>query len=176
MSKTKQDPWLQRALEDNRFAKQLAGAFRPRTERPNWDEYALILAFAATFRSEDPFHKVGACALRHDNSIAGLGYNGALPGEEMDWSDRDARREHVIHAELNCLAYCRPGECRLLACTISPCNECLKQIARYGIKRVIYAQEYEKDKAAVRNAKLRGIEMIQIDFSPAAQLPGPSGS
>jgi len=55
------------------------------------------LAFVASERSEDPYLKVGACALRADNSIAGIGYNGAPSGVEIDWSDRDDRRQRVVH-------------------------------------------------------------------------------
>ena len=63
-------------------------------ERLDWQEYALELARVASLRSEDPFMKVGACVLRHDNSVAGLGYNGAPPGIEINWENRDERRNH----------------------------------------------------------------------------------
>ena len=46
-------------------------------KRPCWEEYALELAKVAAKRSEDPYLKVGASVLRYDNSVAGLGYNGA---------------------------------------------------------------------------------------------------
>ena len=49
-------------------------------KRLDWEEYALELARVASLRSEDPFMKVGACVLRNDNSVAGVGYNGAPPG------------------------------------------------------------------------------------------------
>ena len=82
--------------------------------------------------------KVGACILRHDNSVASLGYNGAPKGVEINWEDRDDRRQRVIHAEPNALRYISPNEAYLLACTLLPCNECLRNIASYGIKKVIY--------------------------------------
>ena len=44
--------------------------------RPSWGEYALSLAQTAATRSEDPYYKVGACALSADNKVLGLGYNG----------------------------------------------------------------------------------------------------
>ena len=46
------------------------------------EEYALELAKAASLRSEDPFVKVGACALNHENMVVGVGYNG-LPSEPV---------------------------------------------------------------------------------------------
>ena len=54
-------------------------------KRPSWEEYALELAKVASKRSEDPYLKVGASVLRYDNSVAGLGYNGAPPNIEIDW-------------------------------------------------------------------------------------------
>lgn len=131
-------------------------------KRPSWEHYALALAQAATVRSEDPYIKVGACALRHDKSVAGVGYNGAPPDIEIDWSDRDQRRKLVIHAEVNCLAYCSPGECSLIACTLLPCADCIKFIARYKIKKVFFREIYEKDRSALEVAPLFGIELIQL--------------
>ena len=114
-------------------------------KRPNWDEYALILAHAASQRSEDPWRQVGAAALRFDNSTAATGYNGLPPGVTIDWSDREARQKYIIHSERNCLNYVKPGECRLLACTHMPCAECLLEIALKRIPRVVYAEEYKRN-------------------------------
>ena len=62
-----------------------------KNNRISWEEYALELAKVSSRRSEDPYVQVGACILRLDNSVAGLGYNGAPNGIEIDWSDRDER-------------------------------------------------------------------------------------
>jgi deoxycytidylate deaminase len=65
-------------------------------ERQSWDEYALRLAWQASdSRSQDPYVQVGACALRHDMSVAGVGYNGLPPDIDIDWSDRDERRLQI---------------------------------------------------------------------------------
>ena len=129
--------------------------------RINWREYALELARVASARSEDPYVKVGACALRHDHSVAGLGYNGAPPGIDIDWSDRNERRKRVIHAEVNALRYVTPGECLFLACTLLPCNDCLKTISSYGIKEVIFKEIYELDDSSLELAKEFDIELSQ---------------
>jgi dCMP deaminase len=131
------------------------------TERLSWEEYALELASVAALRSEDPYLKVGACILRHENSVASLGYNGAPAGIEIDWEDRDERRKRVVHAEVNALRYVRPNECYLLACTHLPCNDCLKMIASYGIHRVIYREDYERDNSSINLSKEFNIELIQ---------------
>jgi len=130
--------------------------------RLDWEEYALELARVASLRSEDPFMKVGACVLRHDNSVAGLGYNGAPPGIEINWENRDQRRKRVVHAEVNALRYVKPGECKLLACNLLPCNECLKMIASYGTKKVVFSNIYYLDKSSLDLAKEFKIELIQL--------------
>ena len=131
-------------------------------KRLDWEEYALELARVASLRSEDPFMKVGACVLRNDNSVAGVGYIGAPPGIEINWENRDERRRRVVHAEVNALRYVKPGECKVLACNLLPCNECLKMIASYGIKKVIFSNIYDLDKSSLDLAKEFKIELIQL--------------
>lgn len=129
--------------------------------RLNWGEYALKLAEVAAERSEDPYLRVGACLLRHDNSVASLGYNGAPPNINIDWTDRDERRKRVVHAEVNALRYIKPGECRLLACTHLPCNDCLKMIASYGVKDILYKEVYQNDISTLEMAKEFHINLIK---------------
>ncbi len=116
--------------------------------RLGWEEYAIALAQSASLRSEDPYVQVGAVVLRSDWSVAGVGYNGAPAGIEIDWSDRDKRRARVLHAEANVLKFVRPGEVELLACTHLPCKECLKVIAQKKIKEVYFSEflyNYDSD-------------------------------
>ena len=129
-------------------------------ERLTWKAYALKLAIVASERSEDPFMKVGACLLRHDNSVAGLGYNGAPSGVKLDWQKRDHRRVRVVHAEVNALRYTQPGECYLLACTHIPCNDCIKTIAAYGIKEVVFNDIYVRDMSSLDIAKEFDIKLF----------------
>ena len=128
----------------------------------NWNEYALELAKVAARKSKDPWKKVGACLLRHDNTVAGLGYNGFPAGMVEDWQDRDKRRLFVIHAEQNALRHVRPGECRLIAVTLLPCNDCLKSIASYGIKAVVYGETYERDESTLALAYVFGLDLVKI--------------
>lgn len=111
--------------------------------RLTWDQYALNLAHAAASRSEDPYHQVGVALMRADHTIAAVGYNGAAPGVDIDWSDRDSRRVHVIHAEANALRYVRPGEVHTLASTMMPCHQCVLLMSSYGITRVVYSGELD---------------------------------
>lgn len=113
--------------------------------RMSWEKYGLEIAEAASRRSEDPYFKVGACVLRSDHSIISIGYNGAAPGVNISWADRDARRGFVIHAEVNALRYCTPDQTvgGSMFVTHHPCAECIKVIASYGIKSVTYSNDID---------------------------------
>ena len=130
----------------------------------SWEEYAIALAGVAALKSKDPYVKVGCCLLRHDNTIASLGYNGFPSGVEEDWTDRDERRKYVNHSEQNALRFVKPNECYLAAVTLLPCNDCLKSLASYGIKKVIYREVYDKDDSSLTLANKFGIELEQLDY------------
>jgi deoxycytidylate deaminase len=133
-------------------------------KRLSWEETAVRLAFnIADYRSQDPFVQVGAVIIKNDNSIL-LGYNGAPKGVEIDWSDRDGRRDDVIHAEENALGNVAYGEVKLLAVTGMPCKTCLKTIANKGVKRVYYGCELQgyDNESTKQRAKRYGIELIHF--------------
>jgi dCMP deaminase len=113
--------------------------------RISWENYALELAKTASMRSEDPYKKVGACALSFDNRVLGVAYNGLKSGKNPDvsfWKDRDARRPYMIHAETNVLSLFSRNECRLLAVTMMPCSCCARMICAWNIPEVVYFEEY----------------------------------
>ena len=131
----------------------------------NWNEYALDIACAVAGKSKDPWRKVGACLIRNDNSIASVGYNGFPSGMQEDWTDRDKRRKFVVHAEQNALRYIKPNECRLIAVTLLPCNDCLKVISSYGIKEIVYRDTYLHDESTLELAQDFGITLTQLTSS-----------
>jgi dCMP deaminase len=133
-------------------------------ERIDWDEYGMLLAHAAAQRSPDPYIIVGAAAFRRDRSTAGTGYNGAISGQELNWSDRDARRPFVVHAEANCLKFSAQTECHYLYVTLLPCKECLLRAAAYGVKEIIYDQIYDKDTSSLEKAAEYGINIRQYSL------------
>lgn len=153
-------------LEEGRRADAAVPDVRGLKVRPTVEEYALALAKTAATRSEDQHNKVGCALIRHDKTVAALGYNGAPSGITLDWSDRAARRVFVVHAEQNALRYVRPGEIMLLATTLMPCVACVPTIASYGIKRVIYAETLDPQVydtvQTVLTATLFGISMEQM--------------
>ena len=133
--------------------------------RLDWAEYALLLAEAASLRSEVPDRQVGACALDSDNRVLGVGYNGLAPGKIVStdfWKDRDARRMYIIHAEANCLSLFKRGECEMQAVTLLPCSNCATSIAGYEIKSVVYREVYERDDKALDIFDFYGVECRKI--------------
>jgi len=139
--------------------------------RPTWDEYLLTLAQAAASRSEDPWVQVGAVVARKNYSVVGSGYNGAPSGCEIDWADREARRKFVVHAEVNALAYARPGEVEILASTLLPCPACMTLLASYGIRKVIFSDIYERTKQeSMEIASSFGVEMRQMTAPAPRQI------
>jgi dCMP deaminase len=127
----------------------------------SWEKHALLLAWAATRRSEDPYMKVGACALGHNNEVLGVAYNGLVSGKEVDkefWKDRDKRRPFMIHAEANLLARISHGQARTIAITLQPCTHCAQAIAAYGIKKVVYSMKYDFDKGGLNVLDFYNIE------------------
>ena len=138
----------------------------PKSPKSTWGEYALEIARVASLRSEDPHRKVGACALDHQNMVAGVGYNGLASGKDVPidfWLDRDARRRYMIHAEANCLSLCRKGNVGLLAVTLLPCSYCATMIAAYRIPCVVYGEVYKRDIKALDIFKFYDISLIKIE-------------
>lgn len=135
--------------------------------RVSWEEYALHLAGCAALRSEDPYYKVGACALSKDNRVLGVSYNGLQSGKTVHakfWNNRDARRPFMIHAETNLLSLFKRNECRLLACTLLPCENCARMVAAWNIPLVVYAEDYKlagetKEIFKFYNIKIRKIKL-----------------
>jgi dCMP deaminase len=126
----------------------------------------MSIAEVVAKKSKDPWRQVGAVILREDNSIASVGYNGFPQGIEEDWSDREERRKYVIHAEQNALRYTQPGEGKTLCSTLLPCSDCLKTIAAYKIKRVLYKEIYKSDPIALEIAEKMGVTVVHFEREP----------
>ena len=144
-------------------------------ERPSWEEYALELAKAASLRSEDPFVKVGACALNHENMVVGVGYNGLPSGVDLKWENfsRDERRPLMVHAEVNCLSLCKKNQVKILAVTLAPCSYCANMISAYGVKKVVYQDDYEQNDLDL----IKGIfEFNNIEFIQKKEKPNDQAS
>tara|TARA_Y100001938_G_C7830571_1_gene301135 strand:- start:139 stop:567 length:429 start_codon:yes stop_codon:yes gene_type:complete len=135
--------------------------------RLSWENYALKLAKTASERSEDPYVKVGACALGWSHEVLGLGYNGLMSGKDVEpsfWEDRDSRRPYMIHAEVNCLAGVERNKCKVLAVTLLPCAYCATLIAAHEIRHVVYGDTYDRDTKALEIFDFYGIKLLKLDL------------
>jgi len=133
--------------------------------RISWEEHALLLAWAATLRSEDPYMKVGASALGFHNEVLGVAYNGLAPGKIVSdnfWVDRNKRRPYMVHAEANLLARIKTNEAKIMAVTLQPCSCCAQSIVAHGIKKVVYTEKYDFDKGGIDILKFYEVDTICI--------------
>jgi dCMP deaminase len=130
-------------------------------ERLSIPRYAMALAHVASLRSEDPYRKVGAAALDHDNRVIGTAYNGLAPGFNPPfgfWDDREARQKFMLHAEVNLCSLFRRGEAKLIATTTMPCTACMQTLCAYGIREIYYRDIYHASDAP-EIAKLYGVKL-----------------
>jgi dCMP deaminase len=137
--------------------------------RCSWEKYALQLAYCASIRSEDPFKQVGACALSYDNRVLGVSYNGLKSKTNVKkefWLDRDKRRPYMIHAEANLLSLFKRDECKIIAITLKPCEDCARLICAWNIPIVIYSEEYNQKIAKETDNifKFYGVKTKQISL------------
>lgn len=134
--------------------------------RISFIEAAIQTAKIWSIRSEDLHKKVGACILNKEGRVLSVGYNGLTSKLEVEnsfWENRDYRRDYVIHAEVNALALIKKqDDPYVIATTLLPCSHCATNIACYGIKTVVYNEEYEKDQKAKDIFKFYNIELIKI--------------
>jgi dCMP deaminase len=139
-----------------------------RVSRLSIPEYAMALAHVASMRSEDPYRKVGAAALDFDNRVIGTAYNGLAPGFNAPagfWDDREARQKFMLHAEVNLCSLFRRGEAKIVATTTMPCTACMQTLCANGIREIYYREIYHASDA-LEIARLYGVKLEQVDFTP----------
>ena len=127
-----------------------------------WDYTLLNIAKLISKHSTCIRKKVG-CLIAVNNRIISVGYNGTVSGKmhcQDVFKDKeqgegfydahgDFSRHNEVHAEQNCISYSAKhglsidGGC--LYVTVSPCIDCAKIIVASGIKRVVYAEKYDRD-------------------------------
>lgn len=117
----------------------------------SWDEYFMLQAMMASFKSKDPATKVGCVFVDEFNHQITMGYNGFVAGideSKLPWGkDKTQPLEHqkygyVVHSEANAILH-SPRSLRGSTCYVThfPCNECAKLIASSGVKKVIYLSD-----------------------------------
>jgi dCMP deaminase len=133
-------------------------------ERPDWDDYGLLIALAASARGDCSRRRVGAAIFDTEHRVVSTGYNGSFPGGPscllgecpragsgvQPGSDYDNGPGRCVatHAETNAVLFA--DRTRLQEATIyitdAPCGGCQKLLRSTRIKRVVWPEgEYTQD-------------------------------
>lgn len=151
--------------------------------RPNWDEYFLMMAKLAATRSTCLAFPVGAVIVK-DRQILATGYNGSPSGSVHctaqgfcypGLSSCDASKilpSRAVHAEANAIAQAAKhgistGGASIYV-TLEPCIYCLKLVISAGIREVFYETVFNSgEKAALRDSFVSEglVELKQIQLS-----------
>jgi len=109
--------------------------------------------------------RVGAIIVK-DRMIISDGYNGTPEGfENICEDENEVTKPYVLHAEANAITKVaksnNSSDGSTLYVTTSPCMECAKLIIQSGIKRVVFADLYEKNEGLGLLARAK-IEIVHL--------------
>ncbi len=150
------------------------------TSHLNWDEYFMLQAMTASYKSKDPNTKVGCVLVDRYNHQISMGYNGAVAGideSKIPWgNNRQVPLEfqkygYVIHSEANAISHAK-GELEGARAyvTLFPCNECAKLLATHRVAEIIYLSDKYGQTPEIRMAKhlfdLSGVTCRKLTISP----------
>lgn len=140
----------------------------PPRPTPDRDSRYMGLAWIHAAFSKDPSTQVGAMIVSDDNYPLGSGYNGPprnCNDNSFSWDrppkdDPDAYSKYdiIVHAEANAIDHATCNgilQDSTLYVTALPCNNCMKEIGRKGIKRVVYMDYQSSKNSSLQNAKWR---------------------
>ena len=147
--------------------------FIPVTSNLNWDEYFMLQAMMASFKSKDPNTKVGCVFVDHNNHQISMGYNGQIAGideSQIPWGNIKSvpldqqKYAYVVHSEANAILHAKSdlhgSRCYV---TLFPCHECAKMMATVQIKEVVYLSD--KYSGTVENQIAKRIfDMANIQY------------
>jgi dCMP deaminase len=142
----------------------------------NWDEYFMLQAMMASFKSKDPNTKVGCVFVDDNNHQLSMGYNGQLAGideSKIPWGNNKTvpldqqKYAYVVHSEANAILHAKAdldgSRCYV---TLFPCHECAKMIATVKVKEVIFLSDKYNDTVENQIAKrifdLSGIKYREL--------------
>lgn len=117
----------------------------------NWDEYFMLQAVVASFKSKDPSTKVGCVFVDAQNHQVTMGYNGQIAGideKNLPWGNIKAvpldqqKYAYVVHSEANAILHAK-GPLAGARCyvTLFPCHECAKMLATVRVSEIIYLSD-----------------------------------
>lgn len=147
--------------------------FLPVSSHLNWDEYFMLQAMMASFKSKDPNTKVGCVFVDDNNHQLSMGYNGQIAGideSKIPWGNNKTvpldqqKYAYVVHSEANAILHAKAdlahSRCYV---TLFPCHECAKMIATVKVKEVIFLSDKYADTVENQIAK-RIFDMSGIKY------------
>ena len=125
--------------------------FIPVTSALNWDEYFMLQAVVASFKSKDPNTKVGCVFVDAQNHQVSMGYNGQIAGideKNLPWGNfkevplDQQKYAYVVHSEANAILHAK-GKLEGARCyvTLFPCHECAKMLATVRVAEIVYLSD-----------------------------------
>lgn len=121
------------------------------TSNLNWDEYFMLQAMMASFKSKDPNTKVGCVFVDNNNHQLSMGYNGQIAGideNKLPWGNDKTvpldqqKYAYVVHSEANAILHAKASlEGSRCYVTLFPCHECAKLLATVKITEVIFLSD-----------------------------------
>lgn len=143
-------------------------------QRPNKDEYLLMLAEVASKRSTCR-HRQQGTVLARDYRVIAAGYNGSPPGhthctDDVCWKDnfKKSCRAEGLHGESNAIATAArlgiPTDGADMFSVYSPCLACCNLMMTAGIKRLVYQKRYENFHSGPEYLEANGIEVKQVSL------------
>lgn len=147
--------------------------FLPVSSHLNWDEYFMLQAMMASFKSKDPNTKVGCVFVDDHNHQLSMGYNGQLAGideTKIPWGNNKTvpldqqKYAYVVHSEANAILHAKASlENSRCYVTLFPCHECAKMIATVRVKEVVFLSDKYQDTVENQIAK-RIFDMSGIKY------------
>lgn len=147
--------------------------FLPVSSHLNWDEYFMLQAMMASFKSKDPNTKVGCVFVDDHNHQLSMGYNGQLAGideSKIPWGNNKTvpldqqKYAYVVHSEANAILHAKATlENSRCYVTLFPCHECAKMIATVRVKEVVFLSDKYQDTVENQIAK-RIFDMSGIKY------------
>jgi dCMP deaminase len=150
--------------------------FQPVNSHINWDEYFMLQAIMASFKSKDPNTKVGCVFVDDNNHQLSMGYNGQIAGideTKTPWGNNKTvpldqqKYAYVVHSEANAILHAKAdlahSRCYV---TLFPCHECAKMIATVKVKEVVFlSDKYDgtmENSIAKRIFQMSGIQFREL--------------
>lgn len=119
----------------------------------------------AQLYSDDSETKVGAKILGSSHKE----FNTFIEGAKNLPNTRPEKYQYIIHAEANLVNWAaRTGyrlQDRIVVCTLSPCQSCIRTIFQAGIREIYYKDIYRN-----HNPEMRDIKVIEKEYGPYIKM------